>query len=51
MLEFRCNNKYNQTYTKQGTKGVYTQETPEGEIPFNQTILVCVSIVQLGPFI
>ena len=31
---------------KQGTQGVYTQETPEGENLFNQTIHMCNSIVQ-----
>ena len=41
--------QHNQTHIKQGTLGVYTQETPAGEILLNQSIPVYVSIVQLVP--
>jgi len=35
----------------QGTLGISTEETTKGGILFNPTIHVCISIVQLVPYI
>jgi hypothetical protein len=51
MLVLITNNKYTHTYMKQGTQGVYTQETPEGENSIKLNHSRVYFYCTIGPFI